>query len=140
MSAKQIATTKISEFSSRTLQDLPQLDISKAAEVHPRCSEDNQTFFTCPKIFEYQLIIFQITSQDHPNLSKHFSKSSNSEDKLAISAIFKSNLFNFDVLNLQVLALSVVFFTLFAGNMTTLLYVLKQKVSKTIGVPEMPCG
>jgi len=49
-------------------------------------------------------------------------------------------MFCFDLLNLQVLALSVVFFTLFAGNMTTLLYVLKQKVSKTIGVPEMPCG
>ena len=41
LSAKQIATTKISECSSRTLQDLPQLGISKAAEIHPRCSEDN---------------------------------------------------------------------------------------------------
>ncbi|XP_067034884.1 transmembrane protein 120B-like isoform X1 [Acropora muricata] len=40
----------------------------------------------------------------------------------------------------QVLALSVVFFTLFAGNMTTLLYVLKQKITKTWRVPEMPCG
>lgn len=40
----------------------------------------------------------------------------------------------------QVLALSVVFFTLFAGNMTTLLYVLQQKITKTWRVPEMPCG
>ncbi|XP_078363411.1 transmembrane protein 120B-like [Oculina patagonica] len=40
----------------------------------------------------------------------------------------------------QVLALSVVFFTLFAGNMTTLLLVLRQKVSKTVAVPQMPCG
>lgn len=40
----------------------------------------------------------------------------------------------------QVLGLSVVFFTLFAGNMTTLLYVLKQKVSKSMRVPQMPCG
>jgi len=48
--------------------------------------------------------------------------------------------FHPDCTEWQVLALSVVFFTLFAGNMTTLLFVLKQKVSKTIGVPEMPCG
>jgi len=41
LSAKQIATTQISEFSSRTLQDLPQFGILKAAQVHPRCSEDN---------------------------------------------------------------------------------------------------
>ena len=55
-------------------------------------------------------------------------------------SVFGGLMYCFDLLNLQVLALSVVFFTLFAGNMTTLLYVLKQKVSKTIGVPEMPCG
>ncbi|CAH3153370.1 unnamed protein product [Porites evermanni] len=41
----------------------------------------------------------------------------------------------------QVLALSVVFFTLFAGNMTTILYVLRQKVAKTgIEIPQMPCN
>lgn len=40
----------------------------------------------------------------------------------------------------QVLALSVVFFTLFAGNMTTLLFVLQQKITKTWRVPQMPCG
>lgn len=48
--------------------------------------------------------------------------------------------FHPDCTEWQVLALSVVFFTLFTGNMTTLLYVLKQKVSKAIGVPDMPCG
>lgn len=40
----------------------------------------------------------------------------------------------------QVLALSVVFFTLFAGNMTTLLFVLRQKFAKTVEVPQLPCS
>ena len=45
------------------------------------------------------------------------------------------------IYHLQVLALSVVFFTLFAGNMTTILYVLRQKVAKTgIEIPQMPCN
>ncbi|PFX31448.1 transmembrane protein 120A-like [Stylophora pistillata] len=48
--------------------------------------------------------------------------------------------FHPDCTEWQVLGLSVVFFILFAGNMTTLLFVVRQKFTKTGVVPQLPCS